>query len=213
MIGSEPDKYTATQSGKFRLRSLAIMLAVTSVLLGTAQGHAGGSISSCEEYARDYADAHAGSGDPTGDMVDEGMRGAVVGGAWAGRSGERRGARAGAALSVLDNMGSTPEGWQSLYDMAYQMCINENSPANYRPTRWAARMSRPAAPLRRPPSRSRRCRTERSAPEAAAPDAEAGCFPVVWPVSPWRSAERLLTPGMRQRQLCPVFDHVFQNVV
>lgn len=133
MIGSEPDNHTATQAGKTRLKPLAILLAATTVLLGVAPSHAGGSVSSCEEYARDYADAHAGSGDPTGDMVDEGMRGAVVGGAWAGRSGERRGARAGAALSVLDNMGSTPQGWQSLYDMAYQMCINENSPANYQP--------------------------------------------------------------------------------
>lgn len=133
MIGSETHYLHSAQAGKFSLRSLAMLLAATSVLLGTAQSHAGGSISSCEEYARDYADAHAGSGDPTGDMVDEGMRGAVVGGEWAGRSGARRGARAGAALSVLDNMGSTPQGWQSLYDMAYQMCINENSPANYQP--------------------------------------------------------------------------------
>ena len=118
---------------RFRSSALAILLAATSLMLGSVQSQAGGSISSCEDYARDYADAHAGSGDPTGDMVDEGMRGAVAGGAWAGRSGARRGARAGAALSVLDNLGSTPQGWQSLYDMAYQMCVNENSPANYRP--------------------------------------------------------------------------------
>jgi len=133
MIGPEPCHRPLARTDKRRFGALAVLLAATSIVLSPGQSHSGGSLSTCEDYARDYVDAHAGSGDPTGDMVDEGMRGAVAGGAWAGPGGARRGARAGAALSVLDNLGSTPEGWQSLYDMAYQMCINENSPANYRP--------------------------------------------------------------------------------
>ncbi len=87
----------------------------------------------CDAYARAYADSYLGNGDPTGDMVANGMEGAVVGGAWAGRSGARRGAVAGGAVAVLDNLAAYPGGWQGLYDMAYQMCRNETSGANYRP--------------------------------------------------------------------------------
>lgn len=109
------------------------MLAV--LLVGASLGpvYAGGELDTCETYARDYADAHSGSGDPNGEIVDGAMRGAVAGGAWAGPSGARRGALAGGALGVLDNLGAYPGGWVALYDMAYQMCINQNSPANHRP--------------------------------------------------------------------------------
>lgn len=81
----------------------------------------------CVVYATDYANARMGSGDVVGDAVSGGMTGAVVGGAWRGPSGARRGARAGGALGVLDNLGSMPGGWQALYDMAYQMCIQQTS--------------------------------------------------------------------------------------
>ncbi|MTI43767.1 hypothetical protein E1178_09105 [Roseibium hamelinense] len=71
-----------------------------------------------------------GSGDVVGDAVQGGMAGAVVGGAWRGPSGARRGAEAGGALGVLNNLGSVPGGWQSLYDMAYQMCVQQNAGVN-----------------------------------------------------------------------------------
>jgi len=87
----------------------------------------------CHVYAADYANQYIGSGDPVGDAVSGGMAGAVVGGAWAGRSGARRGAEAGGALGVLDNLGSYPGGWQALYDMAYQMCLQQTSRVNAAP--------------------------------------------------------------------------------
>lgn len=84
----------------------------------------------CVVYATDYANAHMGSGDVVGDVVSGGMTGAVAGGAWRGPSGAVRGARAGGALGVLDNLGSLPGGWQALYDMAYQMCLQQTSGVN-----------------------------------------------------------------------------------
>ncbi len=87
----------------------------------------------CVTYATDYANAHMGSGDVVGDAVSGGMAGAVAGGAWQGPSGAYRGARAGAALGVLNNLGSMPGGWQSLYDMAYQMCEQQTSGINADP--------------------------------------------------------------------------------
>lgn len=88
----------------------------------------------CVVYATDYANAHVGSGDLVGDAVSGGMAGAVAGGAWNPLTGgAARGARAGGALGVLNNLGSIPEGWQGLYDMAYQICIQQNSGANLAP--------------------------------------------------------------------------------
>ncbi|MEJ8474024.1 hypothetical protein [Roseibium algae] len=87
----------------------------------------------CDAYARSYADSYLGNGDPTGDIVAGGMRGAVIGGGWSGAGGAERGARAGGAVAVLDNLAAYPGGWQGLYDMAFQICSNETSGANYRP--------------------------------------------------------------------------------
>lgn len=87
----------------------------------------------CVVYATDYANAHMGSGDVVGDAVSGGMAGAVAGGEWRGQSGARRGARAGAALGVLDNLGSMPGGWDSLYEMAYQLCQQQTSGASAAP--------------------------------------------------------------------------------
>lgn len=104
-------------------------LACTLLSLLIASSSHGQSVD-CDAYARDYANARTGSGDLVGDAVDGGMRGAVVGGAWAGPRGARRGARAGGALGVLDTLGSMPGGWEALYDMAYQICLNDSSGAN-----------------------------------------------------------------------------------
>lgn len=107
------------------IRSVTAALAALSCLTVT-QAHADGN---CTVYATDYANSHSGNGDPVGDMVSNGMTGAVAGGAWAGPGGAVRGARAGAALGVLNNMGSYPGGWQALYDMAYQMCQQQQQNA------------------------------------------------------------------------------------
>ncbi|MBO0345128.1 hypothetical protein [Roseibium limicola] len=82
----------------------------------------------CDAYARAYADQFLGSGDPIGDVITRGMEGAAEGGAWGGPRGARRGARAGGAQAVLDNLAAYPGGWQALYDMAYQICSQENAP-------------------------------------------------------------------------------------
>ncbi|GAA0782385.1 hypothetical protein GCM10009077_30330 [Roseibium denhamense] len=100
-----------------------VMALAFPALPASAQG------TDCVLYATDYANARMGSGDVMGDAVSGGMEGAVVGGAWRGQSGARRGAEAGGALGVLDNLGSLPGGWQALYDMAYQICLQQNSPA------------------------------------------------------------------------------------
>ncbi len=103
---------------KIHMAGLFMMLAATQA---EAQS------TDCVLYATDYANAYVGSGDLVGDAVSGGMTGAVAGGAWRGPGGARRGARAGAALGVLDNLGSLPGGWQALYDMAYQMCIQQSN--------------------------------------------------------------------------------------
>lgn len=88
----------------------------------------------CVLYATDYANAHTGSGDMVGDAVSGGMAGAVAGGLWnPATGGAGRGARAGGALGVLNNLGSIPQGWQALYDMAYQMCRQQNAGASAPP--------------------------------------------------------------------------------
>lgn len=103
----------------------------------------------CETYARSYADAHV-TGDPSGlSVADGGMRGAVAGGAWAGPGGAARGAVVGGALSVLDSLGDYPAGWRSLYDMAYGLCRNAQSPVNHRPTTLGDPSYRPAPAQRR----------------------------------------------------------------
>ncbi|MTI45931.1 hypothetical protein E1178_20190 [Roseibium hamelinense] len=87
----------------------------------------------CDAYARSYANSYMGSGNQDLDAVDGAMRGAVAGGAWRGPSGARRGALAGGALGVLDSLGSTPEGWNALYDMAFRLCQNQNSAITHHP--------------------------------------------------------------------------------
>ncbi|WP_428671122.1 hypothetical protein [Roseibium sp.] len=108
-------------------------IAVILLASAPASGPALADGSDCVLYATDYANAHMGSGDVVGDAVSGGMAGAVAGGAWQGPSGAYRGARAGAALGVLNNLGSMPGGWQSLYDMAYQMCVQQTSGINAEP--------------------------------------------------------------------------------
>ncbi|WP_269581798.1 hypothetical protein [Roseibium sp. Sym1] len=105
----------------------------------------------CAGYARAYADAHV-SGDPADlDIVDPAMRGAVVGGAWRGPSGARRGAVAGGVLGVFDSLGNDPAGWRGLYDLAYRLCRNKQSPANHRPSTLGDPSYRPApSPYREP---------------------------------------------------------------
>jgi hypothetical protein len=87
----------------------------------------------CTEYARAYANAHVDPGVPDLDLYERGARGAVAGGIWDGPGGARRGAAIGGALSVLDNLGNYPAGWRSLYDLAYRMCVNDQSGATHRP--------------------------------------------------------------------------------
>jgi hypothetical protein len=110
--------------------------------LSLSPAFAGGT--DCVVYATDYANARMGSGDVVGDAVSGGMTGAVVGGAWRGPSGARRGARAGGALAVMDNLGSMPGGWQALYDMAYQMCLQQTSGVTTAP--YPAQPYYPATP-------------------------------------------------------------------
>jgi hypothetical protein len=88
----------------------------------------------CDAYARSYANAHVNPDPADLNIYENGARGAVAGGIWDGPSGARRGAAIGGALSVLDNLGSYPAGWQSLYDLAYQRCANEQSGVTHRPT-------------------------------------------------------------------------------
>jgi hypothetical protein len=106
------------------LKSCAIAVPLLMPLKALAGG------TDCVIYATDYANAHTGSGDLVGDTVSGGMAGAVAGGAWDPLTGgAERGARAGGALGVLNNLGSIPQGWQALYDMAYQMCLQQTSGA------------------------------------------------------------------------------------
>jgi len=104
----------------------------------------------CDAYARAYANAHT-SADPTDlPLVDGAMEGAVAGGAWEGPDGARRGARAGAALSVLGTLGNYPSGWRGLYDIAFSLCRNRQSPVNHRPSTLGDPSYRPLQP---PPGR------------------------------------------------------------
>ncbi|MEP4768484.1 MAG: hypothetical protein ABJY83_11315 [Roseibium sp.] len=98
----------------------------------------------CVNYATEYANSYVGNGDPIGDAVSGGMAGAVVGGAVGWPVGPRRGAKAGAALGVLDNMGSVPGGWDAMYDMAYQMCLQQTSGVNAPPLELAPNLMAPS---------------------------------------------------------------------
>ncbi len=114
--------------------------AVAAPALLPLSANAGGT--DCVLYATDYANAHVGNGDMIGDVVSGGMTGAVVGGAWRPfAGGAHRGARAGGALGVLDNLGSVPGGWQGLYDMAYQMCLQQTSSVNAAPHHYGGGIS------------------------------------------------------------------------
>ena len=135
-----------TKSG---LSLLAVSAAATSLM--TAPGPLHAQALNCDLYARNYADAHV-SGDPTDlHIVDQAMEGAVAGGAWRGPSGARRGARAGAALGVLDTLGDYPAGWRGLYDLAYRLCRNSQSPVTHRPTTLGDPSHHPAPPRLRAP--------------------------------------------------------------
>jgi len=105
---------------------LALTFCCSAGLVLLAQFPAKADGTDCVVYATDYANAHVGSGDIAGDAVSGGVTGAVAGGAWNPLTGGAvRGARAGGALGVLNNLGSIPEGWQGLYDMAYQICLQQ----------------------------------------------------------------------------------------
>jgi len=137
------------------------VIAVTALITWSAVQVAAADGTDCVIYATDYANAHVGSGDMVGDAVSGGMAGAVAGGAWRGPGGAVRGARAGGALGVLDNLGSLPGGWQALYDMAYQMCLQQTSGVNAAPYVPPSNLAPPPpdcrssasvnAPLRRTP--------------------------------------------------------------
>lgn len=87
----------------------------------------------CGAYARSYADARTSPTPESLSVADGAMGGAIAGGAWEGPSGARRGAIAGGALSVLDSLGNYPAGWRALYDLAYRLCRNAQSPVTHRP--------------------------------------------------------------------------------
>ncbi|MBO6510877.1 MAG: hypothetical protein JJ979_20735 [Roseibium sp.] len=111
-------------------RAAQVLLATLAITGALSISSARADGTDCVVYATDYANARMGSGDMVGDAVSGGMTGAVIGGAWAGPKGAVRGARAGGAVGVLDNLGSLPGGWQALYDMAYQMCLQQTSGVN-----------------------------------------------------------------------------------
>ncbi len=100
----------------------------------------------CDAYAKAYADAHINPDQSDLPIVDGAMEGAVAGGAWRGPGGARRGALTGGALAVLDNLGSTPAGWRGLYDLAYRLCRNAQSPVTHRPSTLGDPSYRPALP-------------------------------------------------------------------
>lgn len=109
----------------------------------------------CDAYARSYANAHTSADTTDLPLVDGALEGAVAGGAWKGPDGARRGARAGAALSVLDTLGNYPAGWRGLYDLAFSLCRNQQSPIVHRPSTLGDPSYRPLqpAPGRVEPSR------------------------------------------------------------
>jgi len=114
--------------------------------LAQAPGFALAQALDCDLYARNYADAHV-AADPTDlHVVDRAMGGAVAGGAWRGPEGARRGAVAGGALGVLDTLGNYPAGWRGLYDLAYRLCRNSQSPVTHRPSTLGDPSHRPAPP-------------------------------------------------------------------
>ncbi|MEP3047550.1 MAG: hypothetical protein ABJL55_11450 [Roseibium sp.] len=119
--------------------------ALSTLIVGTP-AHA--QSTDCVNYATEYANSYYGSGDPVGDAVSGGMAGAVVGGAIGGPFGARRGAKAGGALGVLDNMASMPGGWDAMYDMAYQMCLQQTSGVNTTPLDVAPNLQPPSSNCR-----------------------------------------------------------------
>ncbi|MTH96611.1 hypothetical protein [Roseibium sp. RKSG952] len=115
--------------GKWACSGLAGIMIAFAPLAVTASAQ----VVDCDAYAQNYANSYIGGGGQDLDVVDGAMQGAVAGGAWEGPSGARRGAIAGGALSVLDNLGATPEGWTALYDMAFRICRQETSRVNHHP--------------------------------------------------------------------------------
>lgn len=110
------------------LRKHTLAAAFLSTAFGAGAAYADGT--DCVVYATDYANQYVGSGDPIGDAVSGGMAGAVVGDIIGGPGGANAGAKAGGALGILDNLGSLPGGWDALYDMAYQMCVQQDAGLN-----------------------------------------------------------------------------------
>jgi hypothetical protein len=140
--GLSPDKVREAPARRSLRYGIALMAICVSGPL-----HA--QVFDCDSYARAYADAHV-SGDPTDlHIVDQAMEGAVAGGAWRGPRGARRGAVAGGALGVLDTLGNNPAGWRGLYDLAFRLCHNSQSPATHRPSTLGDPSYRPALPPRR----------------------------------------------------------------
>lgn len=131
-------------SAPSRFPALVASLATVFLTGVAACGPALGQSADCVGYATNYANSYVGNGDMVGDSVSGGMAGAVVGGAIAGSSGARRGAQAGGALGVLDNIGSVPGGWQAMYDMAYQMCLQQTSDVNAPPLELAPNLAAPS---------------------------------------------------------------------
>jgi len=147
--GLLPLSKPATTSRYFR-RSFRHLPVAVFLFAPNAVAPAGAQIVDCDAYARSYADAHVSSGPSDLSVADAGMRGAVAGGAWEGPSGAARGAVAGGALSVLNSIGNYSGGWQGMYDLAYNTCINQQSPVNHRPTTLGDPNYHPSpSPLRR----------------------------------------------------------------
>lgn len=116
-------------TGQAKLFSAGLIVAAATLLPRPAQADG----TDCVVYATDYANSYVGNGDMIGDVVSGGIAGAVAGREWDPVNGETRGARVGGAVAVLNNLGSLPGGWQGLYDMAYQMCLQQTSGANADP--------------------------------------------------------------------------------
>lgn len=164
--GGHPARHTAMQSTQHRqspcvlrtkhatiaLRS-AVAVAIwtwASVSKAADAPEMGAPFADCHSYAKAYADSHTTRHPQDLYIADQAMRGAVAGGAWRGPDGAQRGAAVGGALATLDSLGNDPAGWRGLYDMAYRLCRNAQSPITHRPRtlRDPSHQPRPA-PLNR----------------------------------------------------------------
>ncbi|MEQ8375446.1 MAG: hypothetical protein RID22_20310 [Roseibium aggregatum] len=131
---------------RVQLAKAGLLQAAIAASVACLTPEASAQTTNCDTYARAYADAHINPDQSDMPIVDGAMEGAVAGGAWEGPSGARRGALTGGALAVLDNLGSTPAGWRGLYDLAYRLCRNAQSPVTHRPSTLGDPSYRPALP-------------------------------------------------------------------